>query len=397
MFTTRWPLFRVGKITISIDASWLIILGLLTLTLSGYFHSEVPDLHPAGYLALGLVTALAFFTCIVLHELGHALTAQRLGIPIRGITLFLFGGVAELEGEPPSAGKEFAMAIAGPVVSAVLAVLFGVLWYAGARSGWPAPVVAVLGLLGGINLTVLGFNMIPAFPLDGGRVLRSALWAYTGSVRRATYWASLMGQGFSWVLFGLALVNVARGNWVGGLWTGLIGLFLNSAAKMGYQQVLIRQALKGEPVSRFMNPDPVTVPPSIDLRRWIDEYVYRYHHKAFPVVADGRLLGVITTRMLGRFPREEWDRRTVADAMREDVDSVTIPPQADALKALERMQRTGFSRLLVTEGDRLAGIISLKDLLRFLQLKLELEEAEDEPPGRPPPVHDARPDHPARV
>jgi Zn-dependent protease len=397
MFTTRWPLFRVGKITISIDASWLIILALLTLTLSGYFHSEVPDLHPAGYVALGLVTALAFFTCIVLHELGHALTAQRLGIPIRGITLFLFGGVAELEGEPPSAGKEFAMAIAGPVVSAVLAALFGVLWYAGARSDWPAPVVAVLGLLAGINLTVLGFNMIPAFPLDGGRVLRSALWAYTGSVRRATYWASLMGQAFSWLLFGWALLLVADGNWLGGLWTGLIGLFLNNAAKMGYQQVLIRQALKGEPVSRFMNPDPVTVPPSIDLRRWIDEYVYRYHHKAFPVVADGRLLGVITTRMLGRFPREEWDRRTVADAMREDVDALTIPPQADALKALERMQRTGFSRLLVTRDNRLAGIISLKDLLRFLQLKLELEEPEDDSPGRPPDVRDARQDHTARV
>jgi Zn-dependent protease/CBS domain-containing protein len=397
MFTTRWRLFRVGRIAISVDASWLIILALATLSLANLSRQLVPGLTPASYWVMGLVTALSFFACIVLHELGHALTAQRLGIPIRGITLFLFGGVAELEGEPPSAGKEFAMAIAGPVVSAVLAGALGLGYLLGALSGWPAPVVAVFWVLALINLVVLGFNMIPAFPLDGGRVLRSALWAYTGSVRKATYWASLMGQAFSWVLFAWALWDFARGYWAGGLWTGLIGLFLNNAAKTGYQQVLIRQALEGEPVSRFMNPDPVTVPPALDLRTWLDEYVYRYHHKTFPVVADGRLLGVIGTRMLARFPREEWGRVSVGEAMRADLDAVTVPPQTDAMKALERMQRTGSSRLLVTEGDRLVGIISLKDLLRFLHLKLELEGPEERPPDQPPHLRDARRDQGARV
>ena len=397
MFTTRWPLFRVGRITIRIDASWLIILALATVSLNGLFRQLVPGLTPASYWAMGLVTALSFFTCIVLHELGHALTAQRVGIPIRGITLFLFGGVAELEGEPPSAGKEFLMAIAGPAVSAVLAALFGVLFYAGAVSGWPAPVVMVLWALAAINGSVLVFNMIPAFPLDGGRVLRSALWGYTGSVRRATYWASLLGQGFAWLLIAVGVWSFFDGQVWNGVWTGLIGLFLNNAARSSYQQVLIRQALEGEPVSRFMNPDPVTVPPALDLRTWLDEYVYRYHHKTFPVVADGRLLGVISTRALGRFPREEWDRVSVGEAMRQDLDAVTVPPQTDAMKALERMQRTGSSRLLVTRDGQLVGIISLKDLLRFLQLKLELEEPGERPPEHPPPVRDARQDHGARV
>src|SRR5207248_166029 len=182
------------------------------------FRREVPDLQPASYWVMGLLTALSFFTCIVLHELGHALTAQRVGIPIRGITLFLFGGVAELEGEPPSAGKEFLMAIAGPAVSAVLAALFWLLAYAGARSGWPAPVVAVLDALALINLTVLVFNMIPAFPLDGGRVLRSALWGATGSVRRATYWAALLGQGFAWLLIAVGVWSFFDNHVWNGVW-----------------------------------------------------------------------------------------------------------------------------------------------------------------------------------
>jgi len=381
MFGTRWRLFRLLGIPISVDASWLIILALLTLSLAsafpailhGYFPAATRELAPFEYWIMGLVTALAFFTCLLLHELGHAIVARARGMSIRGITLFLFGGVAELGDEPPSAATEFLMAIAGPVVSVILAGGFWLLAVVGYNGGWPHPLVIVLGYLGMINGLVLAFNLIPAFPLDGGRVLRSILWSITGNLRRATYWASLSGQAFAWLLIAWGLMQFFTANWLGGIWMGMIGLFLNNAAQSGYQQVLVKQALQGEPVRRFMNPDPIVVPPSLDLLHWVEDFVYRHDRKTYPVVSDGHLEGYIETRMLTRIPRAEWDRHTVGEVMQRDLTALTIPPHADALVALGKMQRSGVSCLLVTLGDRLVGIISLSDLLRFLNLKLELE------------------------
>jgi Zn-dependent protease/CBS domain-containing protein len=393
MFGNRWRLFRLLGIPISVDASWLIILALLTLSLARgfpvllreFFPGATPELAPYEYWVMGLVTALAFFVCILLHELGHAVMARSRGMPIRGITLFLFGGVAELGDEPPSAATEFLMAVAGPVVSLVLAVAFWVLAEVGYRAAWPAPAVLVLGYLALINGMVLLFNLIPAFPLDGGRVLRSILWGTTGDLRRATRWAAMAGQVFAWVLMAWGVVQFFSGNWLGGIWTGLIGLFLHRAAQSSYQQVLVRQALQGEPVRHFMTTEPIVVPPSLDLLHWVEDFVYRYHRKAFPVAADGHLQGLITTRALAGLPRAEWPQHRVGEVMRQDLRAVTISPDADALQALGKMQRTGLSRLLVTEGDRLVGVISLKDLLRFLDLKMHLESPEGpEPPASAP-------------
>ncbi|MBI1918822.1 MAG: site-2 protease family protein [Planctomycetes bacterium] len=384
MFGTRLRLFRLCGIPINVDPSWLIIFALLGWTLADFFADAVPGLEPAVSWTFGLGTALLFFTCIVLHELGHALVARSTGIPIRGITLFLFGGVAEMESEPPSAGKEFFMAIGGPVVSALLAVGCWALGVFGTQSGWERAVVVMFFYLAYINTALLVFNMVPAFPLDGGRVLRSALWAATGSLRKATRWAALGGQGFAWLLIGIGAINFLTGNPVGGMWLALIGLFLNGAARSSYQSVLIRQALEGEPVRRFMNTEPVMVPPDVGLGEWVEKYVYRQHHKAFPVVSGGRLEGIVTTQALSDIPRSEWGRHTVGEVMVRDLDAVTIGPATDALEALEKMQRTGSSRLLVVEGDRLLGIVSLKDLLRFLDLKLELEGEASEPRAQSP-------------
>jgi Zn-dependent protease len=377
MFRTRLRLFRIAGISISVDASWLIILALLTWTLTTAFRGVHPNASAGEYWTMGLVTALAFFVCIVLHELGHALVARRLGIPLRGITLFLFGGVAELEGEPRSAGAEFLMAVAGPLVSAVLALMCAALAIAGGQTAWPWQVVLVLEYLAAINLSVLVFNLVPAFPLDGGRVLRSILWAATRNLRRATYWASLCGRGFSWLLIGVGVLEFIFGDHIGGVWMFLIGLFLGQAASSGYQQVLIREALEGEPVRRIMDPSPVTAPPSLDLQHWVEDYVYRGRQKAFPVAEDGLLEGVIDTSALSRFPRGEWSLHTVGEAMRQDTSSLSVPPDADAFQALERMQRTGASRLLVTDGGRLVGVVSRRDLMNFLALKLELEGGDD--------------------
>jgi Zn-dependent protease/CBS domain-containing protein len=389
MFTARWNLFRLLGIPIRVDASWLVILALLTWTLGVQFRAELPDLTPGSAWLLGLATAVAFFVCILLHELGHAVVARRTGIPMDGITLFLFGGVAEMRGEPTSAGREFWMAIAGPIVSAVLAGIFAILGWSAVGADWNPAAILMLRWLAIINVTVLIFNMIPAFPLDGGRVLRSILWKATGSLQRSTRWAAGLGQGFAWFLIAMGVLQFFRGgpgDTISGIWMGLIGLFLNNAARSSYQQVVIRQALAGEPVRRFMNTNPITVPPWIDLQRWVEDYVYRYHRKTFPVAEDGRLEGVISTGVLANYPRETWHQHAVSEVMRSDLDALSIGPDTDAVEALTRMQATGSSRLLVTEGGRLAGIVSLKDLLRFLHLKLELEGpgAEREGPHQPP-------------
>ncbi|HEX7450003.1 MAG TPA: site-2 protease family protein [Pirellulales bacterium] len=385
MFGKRWQLFRILGFPVSIDASWLIVLLLLTLSfaeqfpamLHRYFPTDAPRLSATAYWAMGLFTALAFFGCILLHEFGHAVVARARGMRIGGITLFLFGGVAELQDEPESPGTEFLMAIAGPLVSAALAIG---LWFAavlGYHAGLPNPLVIIAGYLAVINGIVLLFNLVPAFPLDGGRVLRSILWGATGNLRASTRWASYAGRAFAWLLIFSGLMEFFAHDWIGGMWNVLIGMFLDGAAKSAYQQVLVRQALRGEPVRRFMNVQPVVVPPSIDVGHWVDDYVYRFHHRAFPVASNGHLEGFITTQSLEQVPRAEWSAHTVGELMNRDVRAVSIPADTDALDALARMQRLGVSRLLVTAGEKLLGIVSLKDLLRFLDLKLKLEAEDD--------------------
>ncbi len=390
MFGTRWRIMRLLGIPISIDASWLIIIALLTVLIAYEFPVELQEYFPGAstmptydYWIMGLITALAFFGCILLHELGHAVVARARGMPINGITLFMLGGVSELGDEPPSAITEFLMAIAGPAVSVVIAVACWLLWIAANRMGWPHLIALGFHYLGYINAAVVVFNLLPAFPLDGGRVFRSILWGMTGNLRRSTYWAALIGRGFGWLLIAWGIwLCVAPPHYVfNGILLGLVGLFLSSAARSSYQQVLVRQALQGEPVRRFMNANPIAVPPSVDLAHWVDEYVYRYHHRAFPVLSEGHLQGFITTQVLDTIPRGEWSEHTVGEVMSTDLRSITIRADADALAAFSKMQRSGSSRLLVVDGDRLVGIISVKDLLRFLDLKLELENTGDDEHG----------------
>ncbi len=267
------------------------------------------------------------------------------------------------------------MAIAGPIVSLVLGGIFAALGGIGYNTGWPPAIVIVCGYLGVVNLGLLAFNLVPAYPLDGGRVLRSILWGLTGNFRKATRWAARAGQVLAWVLIAWGVLRFFAGDWLGGVWTGLIGLFLNSAARSTYEHLVTREVLKGEPVARFMSRDPILVPPNVDLRHFVDEYVYRHHRKFFPVGQEGHVAGVIGTKALARFPREEWERHTVAEAMQTDLKAVSVGPEEEALSALARMRRTGSSRLLVLDHGQLVGIVSLKDLLHFLHLKIELEDA----------------------
>lgn len=382
MFNKTITLFKMFGFAVRVDLSWLIILGLVVWSLAGgVFPADYKGLDWNVYLLMGLGGALGLFASIVFHELCHSLVARRYGLQIKGITLFLFGGVAEMGEEPKSAKVEFFMAVAGPISSLLLAGIFMGLGAAGRE--WSPLVSAVFHWIGIINLFLAGFNMIPGFPLDGGRVLRSILWQFRGNLRWATMVASRVGGVFGMALMGLGFISILTGNAIGGLWYILIGMFLRGAAKQGYQQVLIRQALEGEHVRRFMNPQPVTVPPSLTLAGMVDDYVYRYHFKMFPVVDDGRLAGCVTTRQIKEIPQEEWAFRTVADVVEGCSGENTIAADADAMKALALMQKNQASRLMVVEDGRLVGIISLKDLLKFLSLKMELE-AEPRRGPRPP-------------
>lgn len=374
VFGRRITLFKLAGFSVRADASWAIIVILVTWSLAtGVFPQLHEGLSAATYWTMGIAGSLVLFLSIVLHELSHSLVARRYGIPMRGITLFVFGGVAEMDDEPPSAKSELLMALAGPAASVVIAVVCLFFAAVALYAGWRAEIVLLAQYIGGTNMLLALFNMMPAFPLDGGRVLRSILWMRKGNLRAATRIASQTGSIFGFLLIIGGFYMLFTGNPITGLWWFLIGMFVRNAAAGAYQQVVVRQLLQGEPVRRFMKSDPITVPRSISVADLVQDYIYKHHFKMFPVVDDDRLVGCVTTNDVKALPRDEWERQTVgAIAQKCDVGN-TIAPEADAMQALARMGRTKISRLLVVDGERLAGIITLKDLLHFLTAKIELE------------------------
>jgi Zn-dependent protease/CBS domain-containing protein len=376
MFGRRIRLFKLLGFEVNIDLSWIFIAILITWSLSvGYFPHYYENLSPRTYWLMGITGAMGLFLSVIVHEFAHSLVARKYGIPMKGITLFIFGGVAEMEDEPPSAKAEFMMAIVGPLTSVILAVGFYGIHQAGEQA-LSLPLYAVIGYLALINGVLAVFNLVPAFPLDGGRVLRSILWGMKKNVRWATRISSEIGSAFGIFLIVMGVIQVISGNLIGGMWWLLIGMFLQSAARMGYQQLVTRKILEGEKVRRFMKPDPVTVPPATTIKDLVEDYVYRYHHKLYPVAEDSRLVGCITTREIKDIPREQWSIKKVGEAVSSCSPNNTISPDADAMQALALMNRTSASRLMVVEGDRLLGIIALKDLMQLLSLKVELEDSE---------------------
>jgi Zn-dependent protease/predicted transcriptional regulator len=375
MFGKRIKLFKLMGFEVGIDLSWIVLAVLIAWSLSeGLFPVQFKGLSTGTYWLMGIVGALGLFVSIILHELSHSIVARKYGMPMKGITLFIFGGVAQMSEEPTSPKGEFMMAIVGPLSSIAIGLVFYVIYTLGKQGGWPQPVNGVVGYLALINGILAGFNLIPAFPLDGGRVLRSILWGVKGNIRWATRIASYIGSGFGVLLIVLAVFQLFQGNFIGAMWWFLIGMFLRGAAKASYQQLVTRNALQGEPVRRFMNANPVTVPPSLTVEELVEDYIYRYHYKMFPVVDSGKLVGCVSTKEVKELPHEEWSQKRVGDLAEDCTSDNTVSPNTDAVKALSLMNRTDISRLMVTEGDQLVGILTLKDLLQFLSLRVELEE-----------------------
>jgi len=278
-----------------------------------------------------------------------------------------------MEEEPPSAKAEFLMAIAGPISSILLGLIFLVIRTIGMLGGWPLPVNAIFRYLSFINWILAGFNLLPAFPLDGGRVLRSVLWRWKNNLRWATRIASRIGAVFGFLLIFMGIIQFFSGNFIGGIWWFMIGMFLQGAARMSYQRLVTRQALEGENVRDFMKSDPITVSPSISIEELVEDYIYKYHFKMFPVVERDRLFGCITTRQVKEIPKAEWQNKKVSEVARKCSNENTIDPDTDAIKALSIMHRTSNSRLMVVEGNKLVGILALKDIMKFLSIKLDLE------------------------
>ncbi len=367
---------RIAGIRVGVNWSWLVVFALIVWTLSeSIFPRMNPGLSDGTYLGMAIAAALLFFISLLMHEYGHALVARREGMEIDGITLWLFGGVARFKGMFPSAGAEFRIAIAGPIVSLVLGVLFVLFAW---LTPSPEAVDGAAAWLGYINLTLLVFNLLPALPLDGGRVLRSALWAARNDFAWATRVAAWVGRAFGYVFIAVGLGLFIFQGAFSGAWLAFIGWFLLQAAGAEDRYLLARQALSGLRVGDLMVRDPVTARPDMTLGDFMDEVVTQRRHTTYPVVEDGRALGLLPFRCVAEVPRREWDTRLVRDCMIPRDRVPVVNEMDDAIDAAAELADGDVNRALVLDGDRLAGLLSVTDVARALQIRRL--------PGRPIPA-----------
>jgi Zn-dependent protease len=353
-----------------------VILTLIVWTLaSGVFPDQNPGLSDATYGAMAAVAAVLFFAGLLLHELGHALQARREEMEIQGITLWLFGGVASFTGAFPSARAELRVALAGPVVTAVISGCCVLLAWA----GLPTAVDGVVAWLAIINAVLLAFNMLPALPLDGGRVLHAVLWAAKGDMRRATTVAAGVGRMFGFLLIGSGIALFVGGQSGGGIWLAFLGWFLLQAATGEARHLMLRDALGHLRVGDLMVRDPVTVAPQETLASFMDEVAHTHRYTTYPVTANGRPLGLLVFARVAATPRDKWDESHVEDVMLGIDEIPVLDAGTPLLDALATMQERGLDRTLVVERDELAGLLSITDVGRVIS------EAAAAAPGTHPP------------
>lgn len=371
--TDSITLGRIAGIRIGINWSWLVVFGLIVWTLyAGIFPQSNPGLGDGTYAVMAVVAAILFFLSLLLHELGHALQARHEGMEIEGITLWLFGGVAKFKGMFPSAGAEFRIAIAGPLVSLVLGVGFVLLAWS---ADFPSSVSGTLMWLGRINLVLLVFNLLPALPLDGGRVLRSALWYLKGDFASATRLAAGIGRAFGYVFIAAGLFFFFFEGAFSGAWLAFIGWFLLSAAGAEDRALLTRQTLGGLRVRDLMVPEPVTASPDQTIGDFMDHLVWRENHTTYPVAENGRAVGLLPFRCVAAVPRAEWDERRVRDCMLPLTEVPVLGADDELIDAAGDLQESEVRRGLVLDGERLVGLLSLTDVARAFELRRRLRRA----------------------
>ncbi|KZL51776.1 peptidase [Nodularia spumigena CENA596] len=370
--------FRLGSIfgfEIRVDLSWFLIFFLVLWTLSaGIFPTSYPGFGNATYFGMGIVATLLFFASLLAHELSHTFVARAKGIPVEGITLFIFGGVSRTRMDAETPGDEFQIAGVGPLVSLLLAGFFGLIWYVGINAGSSVVFTGIFAYLAVINLALAIFNMLPGFPLDGGRVFRSMIWKYTGNIKKATKIASTGGKWLAYLLIAFGALEMFAGAILGGLWLILIGWFLYNAAETSYEELLLRTSLKGVKAREIMTPHPETVSPEMNLQELVDTYFLSRRYHSFPVTQDSHPVGIITLNQVKDIPREEWKYRTVKDTMIPVENRVTARPEEQMSQVLQKMQDSGVRRVLVIQNDLLRGIITAHDLANWLQRQRDLDQ-----------------------
>jgi Zn-dependent protease len=361
---------RVAGIDVAIHYTWLFAFALIAWSLAaGFFPSTAPNLGTLTYWLLGIAAALALFASVLVHEFSHSLVALARGLRVHSITLFIFGGVSTIAGEAERALDEFLIAVVGPVSSFVLAGLFWVIGRAPGLDGTPPG--AFVGYLASVNLILGLFNLVPGFPLDGGRVLRSIVWASTGSLRRATQVASYVGQGFGFLLIFWGVARLLGGDVFGGLWTAFIGWFLNNGAESTRQQQALTEDLRGVGVAQVMDPRPATASPNMTVHEFVFDHVVRRGERALLVAEAGQLLGIVTITDARELPRELWDATPVRRIM-SSVPLKTVPLDADLATALQLMVEDTLNQVPVVQAGRTVGLLRREDLLRYLQLRDKL-------------------------
>ncbi len=391
--------FRIGRlfgINIRINWSWLLIFLLISWNLVSVFSQAHPDWSLLLSGGVAVIAAILFFASVLAHELAHSLVAKSQGLSVRRITLFLFGGVSNIQREPPSPRAEFLITIVGPLTSIFLGILF---FFLGGLSSSQAgisltgitaqnasaiisqlgPATTVLFWLAPINIILGIFNLIPGFPLDGGRILRSILWALSDNLRRATRWASWVGQGVAWlmILAGVAMIFGANlplfgTGLISGIWLAFIGWFLNGAAVQSYQQVVVQDLLEDVPVTRIMHPSPPTVAASSSIDALIDERMMATDERTFPVQENNHLAGLVTLEDVHRVPRDDWDTTTVEEVMTPFEQLETVTTTQDAADAAYKLRRRDVRQLPVMENGRLVGLLRRRDIMKWLQLQGEI-------------------------
>jgi Zn-dependent protease/CBS domain-containing protein len=368
-------LFQVLGIQISLNYTWFIVFGLIAWSLAaGYFPFHYPEMGRSAHWTMGFLGAFFLFLSVLIHELTHSYIAKKEGIEVKEITLFIFGGVSQLTKEPEDPKKELKVAIGGPLSSLVLAFIFWIL----SKTTFQAPhlilITGLLGYLAFINLSLAIFNLIPGFPLDGGRVLRAIYWKKTGSLKKAT---KIAGDAGKWIGLGIILLGlfwILKGDMLGGFWFIIIGIFLRSAAEGGYQQAVMKGSLEGVKVKELMSRGVISVQPSLRIDRLVEDFYLTHKHITYPVVEGERIIGTITLKQVKEVPRDQWVEKTVIEVMNPIQEEMMLDPDGEAVDALQKMIHSGEGRLPVVKDGKVVGMITRRDILNLLEIKTDLIE-----------------------
>ena len=351
---------------------WLVLLLIAWSLADGYLPQNYRGLDQTTYWAIGIISAIILFVSVFLHELSHSYIAKKNGLPIRRITLFFFGGVSELSEEPKDPTLEVRMAAAGPLTSFLIAIVLGGFWSLNLLLSGPVPVTATLKYAAYLNGVLGAFNLIPAFPLDGGRVLRGSLWKRSNNLLSATANATRVSEAISLLMMAVGLFFIVFGDFINGLWIIFLGWFIRSGAETSLRQTRLTESLAGVRVGDIMTKELLSVSPDASVQQLVSDYFLVHPHGGYPVISNGKLLGVVTMSSVRSIPREKREVERVSEAMVPYERTVTVSPTALAIDALQLMAKNGVGRLVVMDGDRIAGMVTRGDLMKTMKARQDL-------------------------